>query len=180
MTLMVRAAVWLVMLAGLLGVGAGWTAWVAGQGREQGAASVHAQWERVRAEQYANAAAAEKDARAQEALRARNAERIAHDQALREAALRRRLAHSDAALRSLRDTIAELDAGDTDLPGAPAHAGAAAGAGQAATARELLGACGERYAAVAAEADGLREQVTGLQQFTSRVCVGGMGAGDDL
>ena len=55
-------------------------------------------------------------------------------------------------------------AGDTGL---------AACAGEAATARELFGDSAEAYVELAAEADQLRDQVSGLQQFATDVCRAG-------
>lgn len=80
----------------------------------------------------------------------------------------RRLAVADAAARradaGLRDAIAKLNARTT-----PTNPESAALADEARTARELLGACADEYRSVALEADGLRDQVSGLQTYIHNV-----------
>ena len=108
---------------------------------------------------------AEEEARAAERNMQRKTERIARDAAKREKELAGRVATAANAAASLRDQINALNARP-----APADPQSAALAGEARTARELLGACSERYRAVAATADGLASQVSGLQQFANDVC----------
>lgn len=76
-----------------------------------------------------------------------------------------RLARADAVNRGLRDEVARLNARPV-----PEDAAAAAYAGEARVARELLGTCSQRYTEVARDADELRDQVTGLQAFATQVC----------
>lgn len=79
-----------------------------------------------------------------------------------------RLARTDAVTHSLRDEISRLNARPV-----PEGAAAAAYAGEAGAARELLGACSQRYTDLAREAEELRDQVIGLQQFAINVCRAG-------
>lgn len=65
---------------------------------------------------------------------------------------------------SLRDEVARLNS--RPAPADPASAGYAH---EAAVARELLGACVAEYQGVAADADGLRVQVEGLQGYAAAV-----------
>ncbi|WP_343590152.1 DUF2514 domain-containing protein [Paracidovorax wautersii] len=160
----------------LLGVRA-WNAHLVAQGDKQGADRVQTAWDkdtarRDKADADARAAAAsqqaelERIARAAESAKQQEAERIARDQAQREGALRQSLALATTRNRGLLDTIAALNARDSaQLPGTAPDAGAAALAVAARTARELLGQCSSRYTAVAADADRLANQVTGLQDF---------------
>ncbi len=80
-----------------------------------------------------------------------------------------RLAAATVAARrsdaGLRDEIARLNARHR-----PANPESAALADEARVARELLGACSQRYTSVAGDADELRDQVTGLQIFAKQVC----------
>jgi ABC-type transporter Mla subunit MlaD len=66
----------------------------------------------------------------------------------------------DAVNGGLRDEITRLNGRP-----APTDATAAAYAGEARTARELLGTCANEYRTVAKEADQLRDQVSGLQNY---------------
>jgi hypothetical protein len=92
-------------------------------------------------------------------------EKIADELAQKE----KRLAAATAAARrtdaGLRDEIARLNARTR-----PANPESAALADEARVARELLGACSQRYTSVAGDADQLRDQVTGLQAFAKQVC----------
>lgn len=105
------------------------------------------------------------------ALRQRNAEKVAHEQTQREAASQAAADSAAASLRSLRAELARLKARPNPYPAG--DAGLAACAGEAATARELFGESAEAFVELAAEADQLRDQVIGLQQFTSSVCNAG-------
>lgn len=108
---------------------------------------------------------AEARARVRERQMQRKSEEVARDAAKREKELGDRLAAADAAVGGLRDEVSALNA-----RAIPSDPGAAAFAGEARAARELLGACAARYRGVAAEAQGLSDQVTGLQQFVAGVC----------
>ena len=118
--------------------------------------------------------------RTQEAVLQKETERIAHETAQREAQLRSAVASADARVRSLHTTIAQLNANAAalaDVPGTSAGACAAPGSDAAATARELLGESSGAYQELAAEADQLRDQVIGLQQFARDVCRAGTSGG---
>lgn len=103
-----------------------------------------------------------------EHAKALGAERIANvtDQRLADASTR--AVRAEHAAGELRSTIARLDS-----RAAPADAGAAAFAGEARVSRELLGACADEYTRMAGEADGLRAQVMGLQDFVADVAGAG-------
>ena len=165
------------LIAAVLALGAvftvqGWKAHIYARGDAAGAARVQQQWDadtaRRDADTLAAHLAAQQVLRTQEAVLQQKAERIAHETAQREAQLRAAGAAADARVRSLHTTIAQLNANAgalADVPGTSAGACAAAHPDAAATARELLGACSQRYAAVAAAADQLGGQVTGLQDY---------------
>lgn len=170
-------------LAAVLAVRA-WNAHLVAVGDAQGADRVRTEWATADAKRRADelqawAQAAQRQARAEAAARDDEqakqiqAERIAREQIQREGALRTALGRADARNRSLLDTIAYLNAqyapGAVGVPGTGQDAGAAALADAARTARELLGSCSRRYAAVAADADRLAIQVTGLQDFVRTV-----------
>ncbi|WP_304308082.1 hypothetical protein [Pseudacidovorax intermedius] len=137
--------------------------WISiGEGR------VQARWDtQKRAD--AEAALADAQRRNLDLLRqVRNTERIADEDNARAAERQLRDAVARNELDRLQRTIAELKRRQLPRPGD--EAGIAALAREGATARELLGRCGGRYADVAAAAEGLRDQVTGLQAFVKDVC----------
>ena len=146
--------------AAILGVKA-WESRLISKGDARGAARVQAAWDTQ--ERDRNAATARDNA-----TKFRNAERTAHEDAQREAARRARDAAAAAAVRGLRAEVARLNSRPD--PYAPGDAGLAACAGEARTARELFGESSSAYQELAAEADGLRDQVTGLQDFARTVC----------
>ena len=134
------------------------------QGDAQGAGRVQQAWnaqEHLRSQVTA----------AGNTLRQRHAEKVAHEQTQREAASKAAADSAAASLRSLRAEIARIKARPHPYPAG--DAGLAACAGEATTARELFGDSAEAYVELAAEADQLRDQVTGLQQFTTSVCRAG-------
>lgn len=104
--------------------------------------------------------AAEAAARKREQELQRHADEISKDAARRQRLLASRAATTDLAAGQLRDDIARLNARP-----APDDPDAARVADAARTARELLGSCATQYRGVAEAADGLRDQVTGLQDF---------------
>ncbi|MFN3437810.1 MAG: hypothetical protein ACK41V_08970 [Acidovorax sp.] len=134
------------------------------KGDAQGAGRVQAAWDR---DEAARSQATARD----NATKFRNAERTANEDAQREAARRIRDAAAAAAMRSLHTEIARLN--DRPHPYPATDAGLAACAGEAATARELFGESAGAYQELAAEADQLRDQVTGLQAFAQDVCRAG-------
>ena len=138
------------------------------KGESQGAARVQHAWDTQ--ENARNAATARDNA-----TRFRNAERTAHEDAQRDAARRARDAAAAAAVRSLRAEVARLNSRPDPYPAG--DAGLAACAGEARAARELLGESSGAYQELAAEADGLRDQVTGLQSFARNVCGAGKTGG---
>lgn len=134
------------------------------KGDAQGAARVQAAWDQQERER--NEATARDNA-----TKFRNAERTAHEDAQRETARRARDAAAAATVRGLRAEIARQGARPDPYPAG--DAGLAACAREAATGRELLGESSGAYQELAAEADGLRDQVTGLQDFARNVCRAG-------
>ena len=146
--------------AAILGVKA-WESRLISKGDARGAARVQHAWDTQ--ERDRNEATARDNA-----AKFRNAERTAHEDAQREAARRARDAAAAAAVRGLRAEVARLN--ERPDPYAPGDAGVAACAGEARTARELFGESSSAYQELAAEADGLRDQVTGLQDFARTVC----------
>ncbi|NMM75360.1 hypothetical protein B2J88_20125 [Rhodococcus sp. SRB_17] len=147
-------------LAAALGMGAYRNHLVA-RGDAQGAARVQAAWNKQEAER---SAATARD----NATKFRNAERVTHENAQREAARQARDAAAAAAVRSLRAEIDRLRKRPDPYPAG--DAGLAACAREATTGRELFGESAEAYSELAAEADGFRDQVAGLQDFARTVC----------
>ena len=146
--------------AAILGVKA-WESRLISKGDARGAARVQHAWDTQ--ERDRNEATARDNA-----AKFRNAERTAHEDAQREAARRIRDAAAAAAVRGLRAEVARLNSRPDPYPAG--DAGLAACAGEARTARELFGESSSAYQELAAEADGLRDQVTGLQDFARIVC----------
>ena len=146
--------------AAILGVKT-WESRLISKGDARGAARVQAAWDTQ--ERDRNAATARDNA-----ARFRNAERLAHEDAQREAARRARDAAAAAAVRGLRAEVARLNSRPD--PYAAGDAGLAACAGEARAARELFSESAAAYSELAATADGLRDQVTGLQDFARNVC----------
>ena len=134
------------------------------QGDAQGAARVQKAWDDQ--EHLRNQVTA-----AVNTLRQRNAEKVAHDQTERAAASQAAADSAAASLRSLRTELARFKARPNPYPAG--DSGLAACAVEAATARELFGESAEAYVELAAEADQLRDQVTGLQQFATDICRAG-------
>jgi chromosome segregation ATPase len=118
-----------------------------------------------RAEVADNTAKAQTQARAKEQALQRQTERIADDAAKKQTVLAARAATTQLIAGQLRDEIERLNARP-----APTGAESAAYAGEARTARQLLGACTEEYRGVAKHADELRDQVSGLHGYVSAVC----------
>lgn len=145
-----------------------WQSHLINKGDTQGAARVQAAWD---AQENARNAATARD----NATKFRNAERTAHEDAQREATRRARDAAAVAAVRSLHAEIARLNNRPNPYPAG--DSGLAACAGEARTARELFGESSGAYQELAAEADGLRDQVTGLQDFAHAVCRAGQSGG---
>ncbi len=168
-------------IAAVLALGAvlavqGWKAHIYAQGDAAGAARVQQQWEADTARRDADTLAAhlvaQQQLRQREVALQKETERIAHETAQREVQLRAAVAAADARVRSLHTTIAQLNANAaalTDLPGPGADTCTATQHDAAATARTALGACSQRYAAVAGAADQLTDQVTGLQDYVRAV-----------
>ena len=145
-----------------------WESRLISKGDARGAARVQHAWDTQ--ERDRNEATARDNA-----AKFRNAERTAHEDAKREAARRARDTAALAAVRSLHTEIARLNSRPDPYPAG--DAGLAACAGEARTARELFGESAGAYQELAAEADGLRDQVTGLQDFVRSVCGAGKTGG---
>lgn len=131
------------------------------KGDAQGAARVQQAWN---AETYQrNLATGQANA-----VRQRAAEKVADEQAQRQAQTDAAIALARTTERGLRAEIKRLNG--RLKPFTADESGLAACTREATTARELLGACSHRYTVLAADADRLRDQVLGLQQWHSRVC----------
>lgn len=118
-----------------------------------------------RADVAQNTQKAEAEARAKEQAMRNQVDRIAANAQKKQADLNARVDAASAAANSLRNDIERLNASGSAPDADPATL-----AGQARTARELLGACSEEYRGVARQADELRDQVTGLQDYATSVC----------
>lgn len=141
------------VLASLLGVQTVRLAWV------------QAEFASYQADVAENTRKAEVLARAKENSMRSAADRIANDQAKKESELAARAAAADVVADGLRNEIDRLNASP-----APTDTAAAALAGQARAARQLLGACAKEYRLMAKGADELRDQVSGLQGYANTVC----------
>lgn len=150
--LLCAAALWSVLA---------WRSHLISTGDTQGAARVQAAWD---AQENERNAVTSRD----NATRFRNLERTAHEDAKREAARRVRAAAAADAVRGLHAEIARLNSRPDPYPAG--DAGIAACTGEAATARELFGESAGAYQDLAGEADELRDQVAGLQDFARTVC----------
>jgi hypothetical protein len=153
-------AMGLLVCAAIVGVKA-WESHLIGKGDARGAARVQADWDTQ--ENARNAATARDNA-----TKFRNAERTAHEDAKREAARLARDAAAASVVRGLRDEITRLNQRPNPYPAG--DTGIAACTREATTARELFGESSSAYQELASEADGLRDQVTGLQDFARTVC----------
>ena len=129
---------------------------------------VQAQWDKAKAEDAEATLQAEQQRSRDLMKKVRNNERIADEDARREAERQRRDAAARTELVRLQRIVETLR--QRQLPEPGDTAGIAALAGQADTARQLLGSCSGRYTELAATADGLRDQVTGLQAYVQDVC----------
>lgn len=150
-----------VVLASVFGVGA-WRKSLIAQGDKAGAARVQAAWDAAEARR--NAVTAQDNV-----TRFRNAERTSDADKTRETVRARNAVAVDAATASLRAEANRLNQRrpDSDAAG---DARLAACTREATTARELLGESATAYSGLAQEADGLRDQVVGLQDFAHSVC----------
>lgn len=154
------AAVLTLCLVAVVGVPA-YQARLVARGDAQGAERVQAAWNRQDAER--NAATARDNA-----TQFRNAERVAYEDNQREAARLARDAAAASAVHGLRAQVQRLNSRPDPYPAT--DAGLAACACEATTGRELFGESVAAYAELAAAADGLRDQVAGLQAFARDVC----------
>lgn len=107
-----------------------------------------------------NTRKAEQAARIKEQEMQKNADQIAQDAEKRRSDLIDSIASSQQLIGRLRNQIDRLNGRPV-----PSDPQLAACFGEARATRELLGSCSERYRGMAEEADGLRSQVTGLQDF---------------
>lgn len=129
---------------------------------------VQTRWDAQKAVDQAKTLELERERSAEQLIKFRNAERISDEQTKLEAARLRRIANGDAVADSLRNTIDRLNRRDVST--AAGDPRSVALAEEAATARQLFGSCTERYRGLAAQADGLRDQVSGLQDDALLVC----------
>lgn len=133
-------------------------------GYHQGVKVTKADWDKEIAVQTQERLAAEQAARKEEQRRVQEAQAVIDGATQREAASRARAVAAERAAVGLRDTIAMLNSRP-----APSNPEAAGYADEARRSRELLGTCSTEYTGVAAQADELRDQVTGLQDWVSHV-----------
>lgn len=139
-----------------------------GIGEARGAARVQKAWDEQKALDQETSLRLQREANAEQLAKFRNTERINDEQALRAQSRARRAAATGAAADGLLRAVEALNG-----RGVPASASDAAVAGlaqEAATARELLGSCTTAHRELAEQADGLRDQVMGLQDYAQRVC----------
>lgn len=135
--------------------------------REQGRVEVRTQWldadkTRELAERQ-DTIERQRAEREKEQNMARAAEENARETQLREEHLRGSIVDLQRRNGKLREQLARADAASRERRGAGACAAADAEADDAARARDLLGACADRYRGMAEDAAGLASQVMGLQ-----------------
>ena len=131
-----------------------------GFGQRAGADRVEARWNAERQAAAEQRVKDEQASRAEEKRRAEGAQRILVEVAQGKAAAVDRAARAERAVVGLRNEIARLNAPAAQAGG---NAESAGHVDEASVARELLGACAQEYRELAAQADELRDQVTGLQ-----------------
>lgn len=107
---------------------------------------------------------AEKSARAREQALQTRIDKVSHESNKKQGELAARIARTDRTAASLRDEIARLNARP-----APTNPEAAGFADEATAARQLLGSCSDEYRGVAAQADGLRDQIVGLHAYIKEI-----------
>lgn len=164
----IRIALWAACCAALL-AGAAWLrAHFVSEGFEQGSAAVQSHWDEQKRVDLQASLDLERERSREQLLRFKNAERNTDEQTRLAAERLARDGRAAAQLQRLLATIATLNR--RELPGPTDDAGVAALAREATTSRELLGRCAARYRSVAAGADELRDQVTGLQTDALTVC----------
>lgn len=138
------------------------------QGDAQGADRVQKAWDAQKLVDQAETLRLVQQANADQLVKFRNSERNANEQATRQAATARRAAATAAADGRMQLAIETLN--QRDRAAAEGDTGATAFVVKATVARELLGSCTAAYREVAAEADGLRDQVVGLLYDATHVC----------
>lgn len=111
-----------------------------------------------------NTRRAEAAARRKEKELQEHADKIAKDLQARQAEHAATVANSRVVTNSLRNEITRLNARPV-----PTNPELATCFREASTARELLGTCAERYRELAEEADGIRIQLTGFQEFAKSI-----------
>lgn len=137
-----------------------------------GEAHVQARWDAQVQQQQTAAARYEtallKQVRAQESQLNKTNERINHDYVTREIDKDARIADLLAELERLQHALANAAPRHCGVsaPGSDTRSGPAVDDSPA-RAEQLLGECGQQYAAVAAEAARLANQVIGLQQYAA-------------
>jgi multidrug efflux pump subunit AcrA (membrane-fusion protein) len=166
---MIAARAYLYCAALVVAIGLGLTArahWI-GAGEHR----VQVKWDAQKATDLAASLRLERERNADMLARVNNSERTAYEQDRLQSLRAARDAALAAERRSLHSAIASLN--QRAVPAPADAAGIAALAGQAATARDLLGQCAERYSRLASTAEQLRDQVIGLQADAHSVCRAG-------
>ena len=141
--------------------------WI-GMGEER----VQARWDAQVQQQQTAAARYEavllKQVRAKESQLNKTNERINHDYVARELDKDARIADLLAELGRLQHALNNSAPRHCGVPATSSHARSSAAADDSpASAEQLLGECGQRYAELAAEAARLANQVIGLQQYAA-------------
>ena len=137
------------------------------QGDAQGAQRIQGLWDKQKLVDSAVALERQQKANAEQLQKFRNTERITDEEALRTQRRLGRERNAAAVIDSLRGTIDRLNR--RDLSAAASDPRLAGIAQEAATARELFGICSAAHKDLGAEADRLRDQVTGLHDFVATV-----------
>jgi len=160
----IRLAIYAAIAAAVIGAGLAVRSHFIGEGE----ARVQSQWDAQKRVDLEASLALERERNADQMARVRNSERNTVEQTRLEALRDKRDRASATQRDGMLATIAALNR--RQLPEACDAACVAALAREATTGRELLGRCTARYQSVAAGADELRDQVSGLQTDATSVC----------
>lgn len=156
---------WIVPLVGSVALAAalyGWHAWAVHSARVDGRAEVQATWD---AAELTRAGIAQQAAEATKSKEATHARELAKQRTLRTLSAAVAASAVDAARTEL-DRLRSVIATQPGCGGVPEVPAAGRGTdGAASSPGQLLGACAAEFAAVAADADRLAWQVSGLQGF---------------
>ena len=161
----IRFAVMAAVVAALVAAGFALRSHFINQGQD----IVRAEWNTQKLVDQAESLRLQQQANADQLIKFRNAERTTYESAIRQAATARRNAAATAADERLQHIIQTLN--ERDLSATAGDPGATAIARKATVARELFGSCTAADRELAAEADGIRDQVAGLLDYIHAVCL---------